>query len=265
MKCFSIDLDGTLLNSKHEISDENFEVLQSLQEQGHSIIFNTGRAFEDVIKYEAVQKIEAPIITINGTVLYSKSRDVLYEASLPVSTYKELLPTLKEIGLWIMVYTNQGGFPCRNPEIQDKSDEEKERVFQDYNYDQILEKEGLKIYKVMAVSREDQLEKIDQAKEAIGGKLPLSMASSHLNNVEFTSIDANKGASLLRYQQMMNLDFKEIYAFGDGGNDIAQFKVATTSIAMGNAPSSVQQEADFITKTNDENGFAYAVKHLLNM
>ena len=264
MKCFSIDLDGTLLNSKHEISAENLEVLQDLHAQGHSIIFNTGRAYEDVIKYEAVQKIETPIMTINGTVIYSESRDVLYEASLPISIYKSLFPILTEIGLRIMVYTNQGGFPCRNPEIQDKSPEEIERIFAGYDYDQILEKDNLKIYKVMAVSREDQLEKIDQAKRAIEGKLELSMASSHLNNVEFTSIDANKGASLLRYQQMMNLDFKEIYAFGDGGNDIAQFKVATTSVAMGNAPLHIQQEADIVTKTNDENGFAYAVKHLLN-
>ena len=70
MKCFSIDLDGTLLNSKHEISDENNKVLQELQEQGHSIIFNTGRAVEDVIKCDTIQKIEAPIISINGTILY---------------------------------------------------------------------------------------------------------------------------------------------------------------------------------------------------
>ena len=56
MKCFSIDLDGTLLNSKHEISDENNKVLQDLQEQGHSIIFNTGRAVEDVIKFEPYKK-----------------------------------------------------------------------------------------------------------------------------------------------------------------------------------------------------------------
>ena len=82
MKCFSIDLDGTLLNSQHEISQENFKVLQYLQEQGHSIIINTGRAFEDVIKFEALKKIETPIICINGTVLYSKTRDILYEKPL---------------------------------------------------------------------------------------------------------------------------------------------------------------------------------------
>ena len=72
-----------------------------------------------------------------------------------------------------MVYTNQGGFPCRNPMIQDKSSEEIERIFQDYDYNQILEKENLKIYKVMAVSRKDQLEKIDLAKKAIEGKFEI--------------------------------------------------------------------------------------------
>ncbi|WP_078427795.1 HAD family hydrolase [Alkalihalobacterium alkalinitrilicum] len=265
MKCFSIDLDGTLLNSKHEISDENLKVLRYLEERGHSIIFNTGRAFEDVIKYDSVRKIEAPVFSINGTVLYSKSREILFEASLPVSTYKELFQVLKKLGLWVMVYTNQGGFPCRYPMLAGKSVEEIERIFDSYDYNEVLEKENLKIYKVMAVTREDQLDKIDQAKQEVAGKLEVSMASSFPNNVEFTSIEATKGKALLRYQTMTNIQFDEIYAFGDGGNDIAQFKVATTSVAMGNAPSFIQQEADMITKSNDEDGFAYAVRQLLKI
>lgn len=265
MKCFSIDLDGTLLNTNHEISVENLMILQYLHNQGHHIIFNTGRAIEDVIKFDPIHKLSTPIISINGTVIYSPAREVLFEASVPVTIYKELLPILKKMGVWIMVYTNQGGFPCRNPEIQDKSDNEIEPIFQNYDYDHILEIEGLKIYKIMAVSRRDQLEKINQVKQAIEGKLELSMASSHPNNVEFTSIEANKGAALIRYQHIMNLQFDEIFAFGDGGNDLDQFKVATTSVAMGNAPFIIQQEADITTKTNDENGFAYAVQQLLNI
>ena len=159
MKCFSIDLDGTLLNSSHQIPEENFKVLQDLQAQGHTIIINTGRAVEDVIKFEEIQKLQAPIISINGTVIYSSTQEVLYEASLPVETYKEILPILQDIGLWVMVYTNQGGFPCRNPEIQDKTDDAIEPIFANYDYNQILEKENLKIYKVMAVSRHDELDK----------------------------------------------------------------------------------------------------------
>jgi hydroxymethylpyrimidine pyrophosphatase-like HAD family hydrolase len=64
---------------------------------------------------------------------------------------------------------------------------------------------------------------------------------------------------------MMNLAFDEIVAFGDGGNDLAQFEVATTSVAMGNAPLNIQQKADLITKTNDEDGFSHAVRHLLDL
>ncbi|MGM0903151.1 MAG: HAD family hydrolase [Bacillota bacterium] len=265
MKCFSIDLDGTLLNSNHEISNENFKALSYIQEQGHAIIINTGRAYEDVIKFDAIKQIQCPIFCINGTVLYSETSEVLFEASFPISIYKKLFPVLKQMGLWLMVYTNQGGFPCRNPEIQDKSDEEKEHIFQSYDYDQFLEKDNLQIYKIMAVSRKNQLEKIDVVKQAIEGNYEVSMASSHPNNVEFTSIVANKGTALIRYQQLANQKFEEIFAFGDGGNDSAQFRVATTSIAMGNAPTHIQEQADIITKTNDENGFAYAVHELLNL
>ena len=72
-----------------------------------------------------------------------------------------------------MVYTNQGGFPCRNPEIQDKTDVAIEPIFANYDYNQILEKENLKIYKVMAVSRHDELGQIDRAKQAIHGNFEL--------------------------------------------------------------------------------------------
>ncbi|MEK1831416.1 HAD hydrolase family protein [Priestia megaterium] len=64
MKCISIDLDGTLLNSQHEISEENVKTLKELQQQGHSIILNTGRAYADVIKLKAVQNMEVPIFVL---------------------------------------------------------------------------------------------------------------------------------------------------------------------------------------------------------
>jgi len=265
MKCFSIDLDGTLLNSTRKISEENFATLKYLKEQGHYVIINSGRAIEDVLKFDEIRKLNLPIISINGTVIYSEKRDILYEASIPISTYKKLFPLLRELGLGIMVYTNQGGFPFRNPDIQGKSWEEIESMFANYNYDQIFEKDNLKIYKVMAVTRPDQIGTIDLAKKAVAGKLELSVASSHPENVEFTSVEANKGTAILRYQKHIKISFDEIYAFGDGGNDVEQFKVATKAIAMANAPLEVQKEADIITKTNDENGFTYAVRELLKM
>jgi Cof subfamily protein (haloacid dehalogenase superfamily) len=265
MKCISIDLDGTLLNSQHEISEENVKTLKELREQGHSIILNTGRAYTDVIKLKAVQNMEVPIFCINGSVLYSKTRELLYEATISVSTYKKIFSILNEIGVGILVYTNYGGFPSTLPPLHNKSKEELATLFQEYNYDEILNKDNLKIYKLIALVQYEQLEKVEEVKRALADQFDISMASSFPNNVEITSNEAHKGKAILRYQQMMNLDFEEIFAFGDGGNDLAQFEVATTSVAMGNAPLDIQQKADLITKTNDEDGFAYAVRHLLKL
>jgi hypothetical protein len=265
MKCISIDLDGTLLNSQHEISGENVKVLNELQKSGHSVILNTGRAFADVIKLKAVQNMEVPIFCINGSVLYSNSRELLYEATLSDLAYKEIFAILKGLGVGILVYTNYGGFPSTLPPLHGKSKQELDVLFQEFNYDQILEKDNLKIYKLIALVHQDKLEIIEEVKAAVAGKFDISMASSFPNNVEITSSEAHKGKALLRYQQMMNLDFDEIIAFGDGGNDLAQFEVATTSVAMGNAPLHIQEKADLITKTNDEDGFAYAVRHLLQL
>jgi Cof subfamily protein (haloacid dehalogenase superfamily) len=265
MKCLSIDLDGTLLNSKQEITAESVKALTELQEQGHCVILNTGRAYADVIKLPAVQNMEVPIFCINGSVLYSASREVLYEATLPVSIYQEIFSILKELGAGILVYTNYGGFPSTLPPLHGKSKEELNILFQEFNYDEILEKEQLKIYKVIALVHPEQQERVEEIKTALAGKFPISMASSFPNNVEITSNEAHKGKALLRYQQMMNLSFEDIIAFGDGGNDLAQFEVASTSVAMGNAPLHVQQKANLITKTNDEDGFAYAVRHLLQL
>ncbi|MDM5328931.1 HAD family hydrolase [Neobacillus sp. CF12] len=265
MKCFSIDLDGTLLNSEHAISEVNLQTINELRKQGHAVILNTGRAYADVIKIKALQNLEIPIFCVNGSVLFSESRELLYEATVSIETYKELFPILKGLGVGILVYTNYGGFPSTLPPLHKKSKEELNTLFEEFNYDAILEKDQLKIYKLIALTHHDQLEKVEEVKKALEGKFAISMASSFPNNVEITSNEAHKGKALLRYQNMMNLDFEEIIAFGDGGNDLAMFEVATTSVAMANAPLHVQQAADIITKSNDEDGFAYAVRDLLKL
>lgn len=263
MKCLSIDLDGTLLNSEHEISDENVKALNELHELGHSIILNTGRAYADVIKLKAVQNLEVPIFCINGSNLYSSKRELLFEATISLEVYKEIFSILKGLGVGILIYTNYGGFPSTLPPLHGKTNAELDTLFQEFNYEEILEKDNLKIYKFIALTYNNQFEKVEMVKEALAGKFDISMASSFPYVVEITSSEAEKGKALLRYQKMMNLSFEEIIAFGDGGNDLAQFEVADISVAMGNAPLYIQQKADLITKTNDEDGFAYAVRHLL--
>ncbi len=265
MKCISIDLDGTLLNSRQEISETNMNVLRELKERGHEVILNTGRAYADVIKIEAIKNINIPIFCLNGSVLYSKTGDILYETTISNTTYKEIFSILEKLGVRILVYTNYGGFPSTLPPLHSKSEEELNQLFNEYNYDDIQIIDNLKIYKLIAFVQNEHLENIELVKKKLANKFPIFMASSFPNNVEIISNEAHKGKALLRYQKEMDMEFEEIIAIGDGGNDLAQFEVASTSIAMENAPLNVKQKADLLTKTNDEDGFAYAMSHLLKL
>ena len=51
-----------------------------------------------------------------------------------------------------------------------------------------------------------------------------------------------------------------VAVIGDGRNDVSMFAVAGLSIAMGNADRQVQEAADFVTSSNEEDGFALAVE-----
>lgn len=265
MKCVSLDLDGTLLNTKSEITAASLETIGRLQEKGIEVIINTGRAFNDVIKVSGIRELNCPIVCVNGAILFSKTGELLFEATLDRSIYTPILSTLTALGVGILIYTDQGGFPSTLPPLHHKTKKELDHLFNTFDYEALLEKEDLKIYKLIALVYPDQLEKIDQVKQALAPFGNISMASSFPNNVEITSIEAHKGRALLRYAEINKLHFEEIYAFGDGGNDLSQFEVATHSVAMANAPQEIKDAASFLTKSNDEDGITYAIRDVFTL
>ena len=265
MKCVSIDLDGTLLDSNHQISDEDRTTIKSLKDNGIEIIINTGRQHPDVIKIPGVQELECPIFCLNGSMMYSESGELLYETTLHTSLYKKLLATLQELKVGILVYTNQGGFPATLPQLKGKSIEEIQTMFAEQDYNRILELEDIKIYKMIAWVEEEHIEKIAKVKSEIMKISEIAFSSSFPNNVEITSIEAQKGKAIRRYEEIRNYTFDEIISFGDGGNDLSQFEVSTISFAMENAPEAIKRGASHTTKSNNDSGVSYALKHILKI
>ncbi|WP_412176625.1 HAD family hydrolase [Bacillus sp. T3] len=265
VKCVSLDLDGTLLNTNLEITSASLETIVGLKEKGIEVIINTGRAFSDVIKVPGIKELNCPIVCVNGAILFSKTGELLFEATLDRSIYMPIFSSLKSLGVGILIYTDQGGFPSTLPPTHHKTPEELDNLFDSFDYEALLEKQDLKIYKLIALVYPHQLEKVDRVKKELAQFEKISMASSFPNNVEITSIEAHKGLALHRFAQLNELQFDEIYAFGDGGNDLSQFEVATHSIAMANAPQEIKDQASFVTKSNDEDGITYAIRDVFKL
>jgi len=265
MKCVSIDLDGTLLNDVHQISAANKEVIKKLKNNNIEVILNTGRQYPDVIKVAGVAELDLPIFCLNGSMMYAPNGELLYETTLSIELYKELLAALKRLDVGILVYTNQGGLPATLPQLRGKAWEEIQAMFDAQDYDSILNLENVKIYKLIAIVDETNIAKISEVKEELRKLDTVSFSSSFPNNCEITSNEAQKGKAIRRYEHLKNASFEEIYSFGDGGNDVTQFEVSTRSFAMENAPEEIKKRASDITKSNNEDGVAYAIEQILKL
>ncbi len=78
-----------------------------------------------------------------------------------------------------------------------------------------------------------------------------------------THPDANKGAVLDYLAKTLVIPANEIATIGDMPNDVLMFRKSGLSIAMGNASPEVKKQADFVTDSNEDDGFAKAVEHYI--
>ena len=74
----------------------------------------------------------------------------------------------------------------------------------------------------------------------------------------------NKGAALRMICEKKEIRKEHTIAFGDQEPDIPMLEAAGAAIAMGNAIETLKERADFVTRTNNEAGIAYAVRQYLN-
>ena len=82
--------------------------------------------------------------------------------------------------------------------------------------------------------------------------------------MEITHTNAKKSLGIEYVMNLKNIDRDSTVAFGDGENDISMLQSAGYSIVMGNASDKVKEHADLITKSNNEDGVAYAIKTIID-
>ena len=93
----------------------------------------------------------------------------------------------------------------------------------------------------------------------------LAVTCSLGNNLEINGATCNKGDAMLNLGKILDIPIESIMACGDGNNDFEMVKMAGVGVAMKNGEESLKEVADFVTKTNDEEGVAYAIEHFCNV
>ena len=283
-KLIAIDMDGTLFNSSGKISEGNLMAIREAQEAGHIVMLCSGRPHDVLLDFMKDEyDVVLPVAGSNGSCSYTEGQTI-HSVSMDKTLAGQLFQMLLEDNHPFRVYTNQGVFTIdgfldrfRNDLSQCGEEDAGGLTVERYaeylkssksvdigRFEDISLKEGLEIYKFFVSTL------IPEKKSHLENRLnsfegPFGFTSSAHNNVEIMSEQGHKGTGLSEMARYYNIPMKDTIAIGDNFNDIPMLEAAGLSIAMGNAEPQIKELCHRVTRTNDEDGVAYAIRqYVLN-
>ena len=259
VKLITTDMDGTLLNSNHEVSDDFFELFKQIK--SHDILFvaASGRPYYSMVDKLSEIKDEIIIVSENGG-LGLKNDELFISNPIEGDNFTEICDLVSNIN-------NAHAVFCARDKAYVLSDSEMLlELLKEYYPQYKVVSNSLEItepiYKVALFHEESSERFIYPFVKHIENRFKVKVSANHW--VDISENKANKGHAIALIQEAYNILPEETIAFGDYNNDIEMLKLAKFSFAMKNAHPDVKAVANFETKSNDENGVEYILKQIID-
>lgn len=253
------DMDGTLLNSDLKVSKENLEAIKYLRDRDIIFCVATGRPDQLMKEYVAELDMHDPMIMYNGSVIgHPFLEERVFEQALSKEDVELIITYCEERDIIYMAYTKDKLISKPNYRVDFFEERnltlklEQRSVFEDVK--DIEEIKKLSVQKILVIDKNEL--RFEKTKKAFNTD-KFSITTSQKGFLDINPLGVNKGNALKILAKYHGIDIADVVAFGDQENDINMLQTAGKGIAMGNAKDIVKGYADEVTKTNNENGFAY--------
>lgn len=248
-KLIVTDLDGTLLNATHEVSDFNYYWIKKFQENNGFFTFATGRMNQSVRQYITSLHIDFPVITYNGAQIYCpKKNKVIYKKRLIIS--KKFIDFMQDSMSFVEIaifYDDQVFTLNKGRLVQEM--EQKERI---ETQPITIEKIPKEITKIVFMSSD--ITKLKLIEQGVSKQFSNSeFVYSEPNYLEVLPIETSKGNALKEIKRRYSLQDLYTVSFGNNLNDISLLDEADIGIAVKNSNPELFNIADHVsTYTNNE-------------
>lgn len=284
IKVIASDLDGTLLSENHVLNEETYQAIKKAQAAGIRFLVATGRDYYSAVRTMDGYELNCDYIVGSGAEVRNADGEILENIPMDHTDFEEIIDRLKGVDINIRFCTTGADYIIgKEDEVERKlmdeaklfigniPDEEllahpqfcemKKRMHYVDSLDELLEKE-IPIFKVFISSPDvEEVKKVDPLLADMEG---IASASSFVTNVELTNIKAQKGPVLKQYIEERGYSMDEVMVFGDSMNDYSMLSMDFgLTIAMENGMDEIKRVAKYVTKSNAENGVAYAIEKLL--
>ncbi len=254
IKLIALDIDGTTLNSKHELTPRLEKALRAAAAQGIKIVFATGKTRHSLEYLREKLKIQMPGIFLQGLITYNAAGEVVRQLVLPKHLSRQVLTFGEDRGFIPVVYSGMRMFARHQ-------DKEVAKQFEAYHeppaefvtgVQNLLE--DLDFNKIILVGEPRAVKSLRwQLTHQLGSSARVIQAGL-MNMLEVLPAGGSKGAALELLLRDMKISPENMLAAGDAENDLEMVKLAGIGVAMGNAEASLKAVADYVCPTNDEDG-----------
>lgn len=263
----AIDLDGTLLNNQHQLSDRNIQTVRKAIERGVKVVLVTGKTHHSAKSIIEKLGLTTPGIYNQGLITALPDGKITHQSFLDADVARHIITYAEDRGFDIAVYSGNkilvkrltSWFEDLHRKYQEPMPEAigpLQNILSDMPINKIMALKEGDAPKIKGLRWQLEIQYANQARvlQPIFGDM-----------LEVLPPNTGKGTALKALLKDLGVKPEKAMAIGDGENDIDMFTLVGLGVAMGNAWDVVKEKANHVVGTNDQDGVAEAIeKFVLN-
>jgi Cof subfamily protein (haloacid dehalogenase superfamily) len=251
------DVDGTLVTNEKILTARAVEAVKRLKNAGIHFAVTSGRPPLGMKMLINPLQLTGPLAAFNGGVFVHPDLSVMTQSFIPADKAASVIDAIERHRLDCWLYTDRD-WVVRNPSAPHVAREQWTVKFPPTVVSQFTDL--TRVAKIVGIS--DDYQAVARCEADVQGECGnhVSAARSQPYYLDVTHPNANKGYVVEVLSQTLSIPSAQIATIGDMPNDVLMFKNSGVSIAMGNASLDVQRQAQYVTSSNEEEGFANAME-----
>lgn len=260
-RLIALDVDGTLLNDRYEMTGRTKRAVRAAHEAGAVIVLCTGRSPVNTLPLMAELGLEGPLITHNGAVtIHSADRRIIHQYPFAVEQLRELVQYCRQRGVHLDVCS-----PF-NLYVEEDLSDDVEAMYRKFMLDPVRVDDVLELsetpVKFTIFGEKERIDLVEREWRKL--QLPLTVLRSGDCFIDVMHPEATKGNALGRLAESLGVERSDVIAIGNYYNDVEMIRFAGLGIAMDNSPDDVKRAADFVTVSNNEDGVSLALARFVD-
>ena len=258
----ALDIDGTLTNSQKEITPATLDALIEMQAKGKKAVLASGRPTPGLTKFAKMLHMDEYggfLLSYNGAkIINYQTKEAVVNQTLPQDVIPILYDFAKEHNIGIITYEH-GGVISGNGMDEYIELEARINGIPIKEVDNFPEYVTFPVNKCLMTGDPDYMAQMEQElKELLGNRLSIYRSEAFFLEIMPNNVD--KANSLDILLKSLSYDKEQLIACGDGYNDMSMISYAGLGVAMDNAKPEVKEVANYITKSNDDDGVLHVIQ-----